>query len=945
MKQYLLLTTLCFSLILTSLFTLPAHADNQDISKIIESSIIQKLGPNFDLNHWEVVNVEKVDSGAAIVEKSTLKIICFVKEALYKPAGKNKKKEYTIRVSKAAGDSVELQGLVITMNIQGVATQPKPQVVLTSTGLEFGMPLNRFPKNVVVARDMQNTQQPDTASEQPKNENPAPEQATAAKTELHKLFAVYNKTGEIWGTDMSPNYKGSPITLRDLVMVDDQTVTGKLHHPYQLLANDFILVEDHGQFRLQIKVAKPNNKGVRSAHLLCVVEEDELVARSGPHFALSAEKNSLIQKGFEKNLEPWKFAGDISDYFNFQGKLLRVDTLEEASSSWIQSVTGSAIRVRNLPSRFVSSNLAYVLTTSPFGTYPVHTVKTAEPKGRVPLKPISNSKNPTWVSYNLGEYVTLRDGDLWHGKLDWQGNSTKQEKNITNIGILNNLAPITWYGKDFYFFNQTSREKPILRVDVYTGKFDELAPVEAMQRYSNGSPDGRFVFFSDGRTKIIDSKIVSLIHVYDCKKRQSFTMDATIDERSYTGSMKREPRSMQIKPRTWLSNSLFITGIGWYDLEKRTRHLFIEAQGVIRDRPEHHYRTITHNLLPSSQFVDITVTSYLNKKQVHRRYRLDRLTNSTVELPMEFDREMNYNGNITWIDKNRYVFSKSTGGLSDIGTWLYDLRTKEYRKLTSFYQNGRSSAENYSTGSNQDILWHTPIYNSNPHLIFPDKDRIVFAIMKGNSPFLLSVPLNEGDIIEIPIIKNGVGGMTRIIPVTIELPQKIHSQTITPVSPNLSKPDRAAQTGNENTNQIVDSDKPISNGASETQIKEAESVYEWCTGNMALANNTDCKCLADKFLDMRSNDYPDMEKTSLVMKITQTGCYNIIRTTRLEYETCMKRSGFSYNGIPPEKYCECYAEQWSKQLKAFKGIMDANIKSRMRLKARSHCQRASSYAD
>ena len=85
------------------------------------------------------------------------------------------------------------------------------------------------------------------------------------------------------------------------------------------------------------------------------------------------------------------------------------------------------------------------------------------------------------------------------------------------------------------------------------------------------------------------------------------------------------------------------------------------------------------------------------------------------------------------------------------------------------FSNGTVSADNFSMKSEQKGCWPYPFYFYNQHLVFGDKERIVFGVKKGNTSALVSIPLNGGDIAEIALNGNAQR-MRRILPFSIELP-------------------------------------------------------------------------------------------------------------------------------------------------------------------------------
>ncbi len=129
----------------------------------------------------------------------------------------------------------------------------------------------------------------------------------------------------------------------------------------------------------------------------------------------------------------------------------------------------------------------------------------------------------------------------------------------------------------------------------------------------------------------------------------------------------------------------------------------------------------------------------------------------------------------------------------------------------------------------------------------------------------------------------------------------------------------------------------------EQQMQEAMDVYNWCDGYNDLKNQTDCECLAAKFLDFRIKRGPIPSRNAFVTEITQKYCRNIIDTTGMEYSMCMTGAGFSYFNIRPKDYCECYAKTWGTLFKNYAGRMDEYKKQSIRLNARTKCGQPSSY--
>ena len=132
--------------------------------------------------------------------------------------------------------------------------------------------------------------------------------------------------------------------------------------------------------------------------------------------------------------------------------------------------------------------------------------------------------------------------------------------------------------------------------------------------------------------------------------------------------------------------------------------------------------------------------------------------------------------------------------------------------------------------------------------------------------------------------------------------------------------------------------------------KGYESVYEKCVSQPKLSREFDCECLAQKVVAMHSKQRPgypldDLLISDYARRIYVDGsCRNIPDTSRLEYENCMRGSGFDdYRGIPQKDYCECYADTWGKFYGEYEGRIDENRKSSIRFKARSYCYKPEAY--
>lgn len=131
--------------------------------------------------------------------------------------------------------------------------------------------------------------------------------------------------------------------------------------------------------------------------------------------------------------------------------------------------------------------------------------------------------------------------------------------------------------------------------------------------------------------------------------------------------------------------------------------------------------------------------------------------------------------------------------------------------------------------------------------------------------------------------------------------------------------------------------------ATKSQIEEAETVYDDCKVNQRLNLMVDCECLASEFLDTRVKKGPIPSRNLITSQITRYKCKNIVETTGIEYQRCMRGTGFKYGKIRAKDYCECYARTWANGFERYHGKITADSKASLRFRARMSCTKPEAY--
>ncbi len=909
----------------------------------LEDTVRPQVPSVYEYVGMEIGDIEDKSKGMAVIQQVSLQLQLKARESLYRQTGVQNGKVLLVTQAKK-GDVVSVAAIAIVAKVMG---HTQMQVVIPPSR-DAGVPLTNYQPNTYVIGEPGSVAQaasqaapsvaPPTVAT---NNSTAP--AASASDALQQLMDIANRNGGVWGVQGDRSYNNTPVILKNLVLESPGVLTGVIQHPYPILENPFKLMGQAGQYTMQVITAPISSEGIRSALYPMQVKDKRLTSRGGPEFPLRAEESAAIEKDFARTLRPWKYDGKLTDYAQVFGRLINIDTLEVASDSWISVLAGP---VANLDVRYWSPGL-YELTTPPYGAYGASNIQTLELGQRKPIAPLRETTGDVWVSQDVGTYVRLRGGDLWKGTIDWQNNTTGKEVNLTQIGLLNKLQPIAWCGSNFYFHNFEATGKPILRINTDTGDFTELPEQKALNRNVKGSPDGRFLFASFGRFDYSESGAVNPLYVYNCRTGESFTMEAQIDERRYIGKDKVDPIPKTIEPKAWISESIFYTDIGWYDLAKRKRTLFIDMPAIVKALP-YEARAYRYIQMPGGEYLDVTMDGLdrprtdkeRNPPIVEKRYRIHRDSGEAVELPIEPG--IHYKGhsnlNITWVDVNRYVVSRNKGGLSEVGTWLYDIRTGKHKQLTRFFHNDRTYAENALFTSEANAQFMTPRYVTNQYLVLPQRNRIMFSTTRGQVDELISVSLDGGDPVssQLAVTKGTNGKRLRLVyPYPVSLPLKIipssagassqpapSSQAVPPVAADMQ-----------------------SNTLSSLEL-EGQKVKEKCFASSSMRQAYDCSCYADIYMKNRQKLGPDADEQS-VRVAYQGECTNIPEFKRQQYTNCMSSSKNITNQhqqkIEQEPYCRCVSEKAGELYAGKPGKETLDGKRTSIMIAMAHCRKTGTY--
>ncbi len=129
----------------------------------------------------------------------------------------------------------------------------------------------------------------------------------------------------------------------------------------------------------------------------------------------------------------------------------------------------------------------------------------------------------------------------------------------------------------------------------------------------------------------------------------------------------------------------------------------------------------------------------------------------------------------------------------------------------------------------------------------------------------------------------------------------------------------------------------------ETQMKEAESIYAWCKGDYDVSRQLDCECLASEFLQKRIEEGPILGR-DIILGSLGGKCKNLVESAGVQYQQCMSGAAVKKTyGIERKKFCECYARAWTKNYEAQSGNFNPRMKISFGVKAIGQCKRPEAY--
>lgn len=394
----------------------------------------------------------------------------------------------------------------------------------------------------------------------------------------------------------------------------------------------------------------------------------------------SVEPINITSTGYSPSQEKLVIAADIWDVK--QNKVIKSDWVKSLDYRGNEEVMpGPYYKVKNLPNHFfiVYGNFkaknGFISASSKGRLYESGKEYNLPEKEYTHLgKDLTN--RGILVEKNRRRAVFIYKGDLWSVDYDWRNRKYTNEKKITNRGLFDRKEILFWYGNSVYLLGSFSKENPIIQININSGEINELPSGDVFKT----SQKERTVSFTNPSGKILCNPGYEFLHCYDAEQKTFFQVPIKPD--GYESPVV--PQNVQHQNLIWLTDEVFATVapdagvISRIDLSKRSIVNLFEVppgrSGILD----------IVKVTPSKKFVDI-VTNIRKEnppRYEQKRFLVNLVNGSAISLnlPAKINR-VQFVTDGEWIHDDYYLYPKSKGSFSEMGTWLYSVKSGEHKKI------------------------------------------------------------------------------------------------------------------------------------------------------------------------------------------------------------------------------------------------------------------------
>jgi hypothetical protein len=288
-----------------------------------------------------------------------------------------------------------------------------------------------------------------------------------------------------------------------------------------------------------------------------------------------------------------------------------------------------------------------------------------------------------WTDLQRRRVLWIEHGDFWRGDLDWAEVKIANRKQVTKLGSFQFAnRPELWWEHMLYVWGGFDQQKPIVRINLATGAVDEMETDHVFGPDPHG--DGSFLSPNSCRICRITPGI---IYSYDARTGKATEFSNKLE--GIAGMGATTPRLLtRTDPAAWEGDDVvyFVTPdaiVAKLDFRNSRMQVMSPAMLDSVDGRSAAREVVVKGFVPGGHYVEIVTKKGMNAPpeaaggtKINDRFLIDVTNGQRIALPMTAD------DLVIWIDENRCLYIRHTGGLSSTGTRLFDLRTKTDTRLS-----------------------------------------------------------------------------------------------------------------------------------------------------------------------------------------------------------------------------------------------------------------------
>ena len=273
-----------------------------------------------------------------------------------------------------------------------------------------------------------------------------------------------------------------------------------------------------------------------------------------------------------------------------------------------------------------------------------------------------------WIASDLRRAVWIEKGDVWRGKVDWTAGKVVDRKQVTHVGVFAGKSAALWTGETLYVNAGFDPAKPIVRIDLQSGATEEIETHHVFNAVGgNYSAQTQAAMASPSAFWLI-SLTPQTIYTFDARTGKAGAIPNPLNDRSVSPTPELVLNDV---PPVWLGDDAVVlvnpqSVVTKLDLAKQeAKVLFSSGASPLRFH--------VFGVLPGGRYLDIKGEAPAGQMEppiFKERFLLDLVSGQKIATSLTQDAD----GGL-WLDASKLAYPRKTGGLSGVGTWLYDRNT------------------------------------------------------------------------------------------------------------------------------------------------------------------------------------------------------------------------------------------------------------------------------